>query len=137
MFLRTFCLGVVSCALTGVDAYLITGQTCRPSLPIDWFIEQAQSPPLFSQILQEEFKNATELTDTNLANLVNSSAFDVSALSIVVAGPWGKVYETNLGVLRANDTVHDMPPDGDSIYRIACISKVPPPQSPQTPNLLR
>lgn len=95
--------------------------TCRPALPVDWFIREARTTPTLSQVLVGDLNAAA----TNLSSIVDLMLSDqVDAVSVVVAGPWGHVAEYNVGKLRSNDSSDLRTVDIDSIYRIASISKV-------------
>ena len=98
-------------------------QSCRPSLPSDWFISQFQELPTFSENLTQ-FAKAAYFNLTSFINYTVGTVGGVDAVSVVVAGPWGVVAEHNVGKLRANDSADETIVNGNSIYRIASISKV-------------
>jgi CubicO group peptidase (beta-lactamase class C family) len=104
-----------------VLASVIVPKSCRPALPVDWFIAQAQNLPALSQSLSDNITATSKIFKADIEKGISDGALGVDVLSIVVAGPWGPVFEYNYGKLRSNaaDTVN-----GDSIYRIASISKV-------------
>jgi hypothetical protein len=104
-----------------VSASVNVPKSCRPALPVDWFIAQAQNLPALSQSLTNNITATSKSFTADIENAISSGAFGVDELSVVVAGPWGPVFEYNYGKLRSNasGTVN-----GDSIYRIASISKV-------------
>jgi hypothetical protein len=112
-------LGVLS---TSALSAVISPTTCRPPLPIDWFISQAQTLPEFSATLTTAFNTASgslyKFIDTLFTTELN-----VDAISTVVAGPWGIVAEHYVGPLRSNDTTDHRIVQGDSSYRIASLSK--------------
>jgi hypothetical protein len=111
-----------------VFSTVLSPKTCRPPLPIDWFISEFQSPPKFSQ----NITNMATAASAALASFVNKTlahTSDVDAVSVVVAGPWGVVDEHHIGKLKANDSSDHRTVDGNSIYRVASMSKVQPPAS--------
>ena len=102
-------------------ATVLEPTTCRPALPVDWFIRKAQNSPCFSEALS----HSLQIASANLSAIVDlMPSKKVDAVSVVVAGPWGRVVEHHVGKLRSNDSCDDRTVDGDSIYRIASISKV-------------
>jgi hypothetical protein len=115
-----FLWGILS---TSVLSAVISPTTCRPPLPIDWFISQAETLPEFSATLTTAFNTASgslyKLIDT-----VFTTELNVDAISTVVSGPWGIVAEHYVGPLRSNDTTDHRIVQGDSSYRIASLSKV-------------
>lgn len=98
---------------------------CRPPLPVDWFINQAQSLPHFSDFLNTSFKNASS-TLSYIIDSAMSTSRNIEAVSVVVGGPWGIVYEHHSGRLRSNDSSDKRLVDTNSIYRIGSITKVKP-----------
>lgn len=115
-------LGILSNVISGT---LVTSKSCRPSLPVEWFIHNAKSISMgcFSQDLQNKFLAASNETAAAI-NTVLTKLTDIDTISVVVAGPWGHVSDHHVGKLRFNDTADHRTVDGDSIYRIASISKV-------------
>jgi hypothetical protein len=99
---------------------LIVPRSCRPPLPVDWFINNAQTKPNFSRSVTDGLDAASKAFTTYL----NSQLTGVEVMSVVVAAPWGIVSEFNYGKLRMNDTKETKNVSGDSIYRVASVSKV-------------
>jgi hypothetical protein len=99
---------------------------CDPPLPMPWFLSHAQSLSLssFSQGLQETFRVAGEKFSRSTEEILNGAGQKISAASVAVAGPWGHVLDYNTGKLRSNDSKDSRTVDGNSIYRIASMSKV-------------
>jgi hypothetical protein len=110
---------------TGVLSTLIQPTTCRPPLPIDWFISQAQTLPEFSDALTTAAKTAS-LSVSKYIDSIFSTEANVDAISVVVSAPWGIVSEHYVGPLRSNDTADPRMVNGESIYRVASLSKVLP-----------
>jgi hypothetical protein len=116
---------VIFCVLhsTEVCSKIVPPTTCRPPLPVDWYIARHQGFSGFSQ----QARYNINVASLELASFVNQTISDIpgiDASSLIVAGPWGKVFEQNLGKLRSNDTSDTRIVNGDSIYRIASVSKV-------------
>ena len=107
---------------TGVLSGVIVPTSCRPPLPIDWFIRHAQTVPHFSDSLQQNFTDAASRVAVGAQVAINNSLAD--ALSVVVGAPWGIVAEYHIGSLRSNDTSDERTVNGDSAYRIGSVSKV-------------
>jgi hypothetical protein len=118
-------LGVLA---TGVLSTLIPPTTCRPPLPIDWFISQAQTLPDFSDSLTTAAKNASVSLSKYIDSIFSTEA-NIDAISVVVSGPWGIVTEHYVGPLRSNDTADPRMVNGESSYRVASLSKVLVPSS--------
>jgi hypothetical protein len=114
---------VWSVLVSSVLSSILSPKTCRPPLPIDWFISQYQHLPSFSQNLTDRAKAASAALGTYI-DIALSHVSDIDAVSVVVAGPWGPVTEHHVGKLKANDSSDHRIVNGDSIYRIASISKV-------------
>ena len=119
-----FTIALLSILSNTISAKIITARSCRPSLPVDWFVHESQSLSLssFSPALQLKFQNATNLSAQSLPNALKEPG--LNAITVAVAGPWGTVFEGSVGTLRFNDSNYPGKLDGDSIYRIASISKV-------------
>jgi hypothetical protein len=102
---------------------IVPARTCHPSLPIDWFIRNAQSMPPFSEFWNSSLASAS----AKLSAIIDSNRFyssGMEAVSVVVSAPWGIVYEHHVGKLRNNDSSDHRIVNGDSIYRIGSITKV-------------
>ena len=67
---------------------------------------------------------ASESLSDWLTKRVSQADIDSIAVSVVTAA--GTLYEAGFGVLRANETCNEEPTpvDGESIYRLASISKM-------------
>ena len=113
---------ICSILVTGVFSGAIIPKSCRPPLPIDWFIRHAQTAPKFSDYLRQNFSEAATLIAAGAQKAINESLAD--ALSIVVGAPWGIVAEYHVGSLRSNDTSDERIVNGNSAYRIGSVSKV-------------
>jgi len=120
-----FLMSVLSILSNVISGEVVTAKSCRPSLPVEWFIHNAKtiSMECFSQDLQKKFLAASNQTASAI-NTALTKLTDIDAISVVVAGPWGHVSDHHVGKLRFNDTADHRTVDGDSIYRIASISKV-------------
>jgi hypothetical protein len=117
---------ILVCLLANlISAKVIPARSCRPSLPVQWFVHQSQELSLsnFSPELQLKFNNLTNLSHAGVQQILQEQP-DLNALSVVVAGPWGHVLDAHGGTLRVNDSHYPGVLNGDSIYRIASISKV-------------
>jgi len=111
-----FTIALLSILSNTISAKIITARTCRPSLPVDWFVHESQSLSLssFSPALQLKFQNATNLSAQSLPSALKEPG--LNAITVV--------FEGSVGTLRFNDSNYPGKLDGDSIYRIASISKV-------------
>jgi hypothetical protein len=99
---------------------LITPKSCRSPLAIDWFINNAQIKPNFSKSVTDGLSAAS----SNLTAYLTSQLTGIDELSVVVNAPWGTISEFNYGKLRMNDTKDTRNVSGDSVYRVASVSKV-------------
>ena len=127
--ISAFIIAVFGLFLNLCAAVIVPARSCRPSLPVNWFIHQGKTLSLssFSPDLQYKFHNATNRTNLAIQTVLDQIP-DIDTISIVVAGPWGHVSDHHVGKLRFNETKDTRVVDGDSIYRIASISKVSHPK---------
>src|ERR1700737_1434394 len=110
-------------AIRAMCGTIVAPSACRPPLPVDWFIHQFQRGPHLSETLNNSLANAS----ATLSGIIDSTISGTGeSMSITVAGPWGLVFEHHVGKLRGNDSSDTRQVDGDSIYRIASITKVIP-----------
>jgi hypothetical protein len=104
---------------------ILTLKSCRPPLPIDWFINHFQSiPPHLSDSFYKNLDNAT----ASLSAIINSTVVgygNVDSVSLIVGTPWGEIFDHHVGKLRANDTSDTRTVNSDSMFRIGSITKVP------------
>jgi len=95
----------------------LASDTCAPPKPNVF----AYHPPRPSD---EMIVKASESLSDWLTKRVSQADIDSIAVSVVTAA--GTLYEAGFGVLRANETCNEEPTpvDGESIYRLASISKM-------------
>src|SRR5579859_7681015 len=118
-------LTVLSSFLSNVlSGTLLVPTSCRPPLPINWFINTFQSQPSFSADLTAKFANASASLSAIIGSTL-SQLNNTESVSVMVGSPWGTVYEHNNGKLRRNDTDDERMVDHTSMYRIGSITKVP------------
>jgi len=108
---------------SATSASLKTPTSCRPALPVDWFLAQAKSPSSFSQSLNNSIATSSANFTAFIKQGISSGTAGISALSVVVAAPWGPIFTYNYGKVRQNDTSSAAEVDGDSIYRLGTMSK--------------
>lgn len=104
---------------SATSASLKTATSCRPALPVDWFISRAKSPSSLSQFVNNSIATAS----ANFTTFIEREIPGTTALSVIVAAPWGPIFTYNYGKLRQNDTSNPATVDGDSIYRLGTMSK--------------
>ena len=102
---------------------IIKPKSCRPPLPVDWFINHSQSIPHLSESFHKRLDNASASLSAIIdSTLSRDGNFD--SVSIVVGAPWGTIFEHHVGKLRANDSSDTRTVDSDSMFRIGSITKV-------------
>jgi len=104
-------------AQTRTSAYNQEGVNCYPRLPN----VLAYDPP---KSTDSGFQSTASAVDEYLQNLASQNDTDSVVVAIVTSE--GPLYEKGFGIARANETNPDaqIPPNRDSIYRIASVSKL-------------
>jgi hypothetical protein len=102
---------------------IIQPKSCRPPLPVAWFINHSQSIPHLSESFHKRLDNAS----ASLSAIIDSTLSrdgNLDSVSIVVGAPWGTIFKHHGGKLRANDTSDTRTVNSDSMFRIGSITKV-------------
>src|SRR5271170_7160201 len=98
-----------------------TPLSCRAPLPIEWFINNAQTASTLSPSVSRTLTVASK----NLSSYIQSQLPVGDTASVIIGTPWGPISEINFGKLRSNTTGDNQTVNSQSLYRVASTTKVP------------